>query len=65
MSHKYIDEKEENGITTVTIQFNADWAETIKSHVIEYKLKNIDGDWVFISSNFVYKSQYEPAGRSN
>lgn len=62
LSHKYIDEKEENGITTVTIQFYADWAETIKSHVIEYKLKNIDGDWVFISSNFVYKSQYEPAG---
>lgn len=64
-SHDSIEEKEENGITTVTIQFYADWAKTIKSHVIEYKLKNIDGDWVFLSSDCTYKAQFEAASFSN
>ena len=59
-SYEVIDEKTENGITTVTIQFYADWAETIKSHVIEYKLKQIDEDLIFLSSDYVYESDHEP-----
>lgn len=60
-SNKVLSETEENNITTITIQFYADWAETIKSHVIEYKLMNVDGNLVFISSDYIYESQLEPA----
>ena len=57
---KYIGETAEDDITTVTLQFFADGSKTIKSHTVEYKLQDLDGNYKFLSSAIIYEALYEP-----
>lgn len=57
----YIEEKEEDDITYLTVQYYADFSRTIKSHIVKYKMKNIDGIWAFLGCDITNMSAYEPA----
>lgn len=60
ISYDVISQTEENGITTITVQYYADVAKTIKSHTYEYKMKEIEGKWAFLESKILYKSEFKP-----
>jgi hypothetical protein len=57
---EFTGETVKDGITTITIQFFADSAKTVKSHAIEYIIQAVDDHYRFISSKIIYESPYKP-----
>ncbi|MBQ7299274.1 MAG: M56 family metallopeptidase [Clostridia bacterium] len=50
----------ESGISTVTVRFYADYAKTVYSHLIEYQMKKLDGDFVFIGQKTIDERSLRP-----
>lgn len=58
--YEFLDETEENGITTLTVKFFADPSRTVQSHIIEYKMQALDVGYKLIGSEIIYESQFMP-----
>lgn len=58
--YRYIDEVIEGGLIIITVQFYADYANTIESHTVIYRMQEIDGGYKILDSNVIFKSPYEP-----
>ncbi|NLE13005.1 MAG: hypothetical protein GX628_04915 [Clostridiales bacterium] len=56
-----IGSEEKNGETIVTVQFYADMSKTVKSHIYQYTMKKVDGEWTYTGCQEIRHSQYEPA----
>ena len=50
----------DSGISTVTVRFYADYAKTVYSHLIEYQMKKLDGDFVFIGQKMIDERSLRP-----
>lgn len=53
---------DDDGNTIITLQFYVDAMMTIKSHKIQYALKQLEDDtqWQFISAEYLYRSPWRP-----
>ena len=46
--------------TYLTVRFYSDYSCQIESHLYEYRVKNINGNWKLLSSTMIEYSPYEP-----
>ncbi len=61
-SCRFISEEIRDGITVVTVQFWADFSQTVKSVLVEFYLEPLDGDFKLLYSvtldDMGYKTSY-------
>ena len=57
-SYDFVSEEIIEEVNVITLQFYADWSKTVRSHLIEYRLKEIDSGYAFLSSKMLKESSF-------
>lgn len=60
----WLDERLEGDVTVVRAQLWADYAELAPSHVVEYRVRLIEGGCIFLGCEIVERGAFEPIGYS-
>ncbi|MHB1155033.1 MAG: hypothetical protein ACYCWE_22020 [Eubacteriales bacterium] len=64
-SYNFVSEEIRDGITVVTVQFWADFSQTVKSVLIEFYLEPLDGDFKPLYSTILEDTGYKTSWISN